>query len=171
MILLRDLLESVNVQGKLTVYAMDEHQNAVSEGTAEMDGEDMAFALSAFADSPVRYLYPTDGGIAVEVDSPAETEIYYTGGGIDCAVHKLPDGTWFSGATNEFGCIYSTRQAAIDSFGDDENLLRYVEDLEEQKKIWRDIYKTEIERGGDYADECRKWLVTLDSDLSSMWAG
>lgn len=171
MFTLRDLLESAKVQGKLTVLAIDEHQNTVFEGSAEMDGEDMAYSFSAFADCCIQYIYPKDGGIAVEVDAPADTEIYYTGGGIDCAVHKLPDGTWFSGATNEFGGIYATRQNAIESFCGEEGFVRYVEDLEEQKIIWRDIYKTEIERGGDYADECREWLKTLDADLESMWAG
>lgn len=171
MMMLRDMFENIDIQGKVFLYSVDDDRDIVDSREVQKDGIGIPQEFADFADCFVKYMFPSNGGIVIGVDAPADTEIYYTGGGIDCAVHKLPDGTWFSGATNEFGCIYSTRQAAIDSFGDDENLLRYVEDLEEQKKIWRDIYKTEIERGGDYADECRKWLVTLDADLSSMWAG
>ena len=170
MLLLRDLLE-VNVQGVVNLYAMDAFDNAVDSRTVVMDGESMPKPFADFADCRVRYIFPQDGGISVEVDAPADTEIYYTGGGIDCAVHKLPDGTWFSGAANEFGGIYATRQNAIESFDGEEGFIRYVEDLEEQKSIWRDIYRREIERDGSYADDCERWLKTLDADLESMWAG
>lgn len=102
-----------------------------------------------------------------EVGKPeAETEIYYTGGNIFCAVHKLADGTWFSGATNEYGGVYKTRDAAIESFAEDRDFVRYVEDREEQLSIWREVYAYGI-KNGEYADECREWLETLESDIDS----
>lgn len=168
MISLSDLFESINVQGNVILYSVDEHMVIADSRMANMDGESMPKDFSDFADCRVRYMFPSNGGIAIEVDAPEETEIFYTGGGIYCAVHKLGDGTWFTGATNEFGGVYATKKAAMESFGEGEDFIRYVEDLEEQKRIWRDIYRTEIERGGDYDGECREWLKSLDSDLESI---
>lgn len=94
-----------------------------------------------------------------------ETEIYYTGGGIFCAITKLADGTWFSGATNEWGTVYKTHAAAESGYAeDDDDFVRFVTDRNEQIEIWRRIYEYGIKHN-EYASECNVWMKTLEADL------
>ena len=108
----------------------------------------------------------------VETPAPEDPEIFYTGGGIYCAVAKVEDG-WFSGAVNEWGCVYKTREAAVECQGENsDDFIRNVEDVKEQTLIWMNIYKDVMEKGYCTAKECENiWFPNLGEDLLEAMSG
>lgn len=74
-------------------------------------------------------------------------EIIYTGGGIYCGLIRVEDG-WFYGELNGWGCIWKTREQAMESIPDEEEgLVRYIENLDEQIGIMTRIYSAALISG------------------------
>ena len=61
-------------------------------------------------------------------------EIYYTGGNIWCAYAKLSKHRWFGGEVGGYGCVFDSKQSAIDAY-DDEHLLEYLDKAESDEII------------------------------------
>ena len=124
--------------------------------------------FSPYADCKVTHIIEDHGEMTIVVEASPDDgicEVFYTGGGIWCAICQLDDGTWFSAEVNGWGCIWSSYSAALEAFPYPENgLVRYVTDADEQREIWEHIYHRIINEGEPfYADHCREWLEQLQS--------
>lgn len=99
-------------------------------------------------------------------DDKGDPEIIYTGGNIYCGVMRVEDG-WFNGELNGWGGIWKTREQAIESMPED--MVRAVENLNEQIGIWMQFYDDLSEdRMCDLdADDIVEYIGTLVNDLRS----
>ena len=97
-----------------------------------------------------------------------------TGGNCWTGVARLNDGTWFAGMVNEFGCVFKSHAAAWGSEMGDDDIIRDVEDINEQREIWKHIYTKELAKQ-NLSDWYREFIVSLlmslEDDLKSMWCG